>query len=134
MLTKDIMQQALSQEQKRLGIEGGIHGSSGAIQEMSRGDFSGDGAVDAVAVVATARAEYEQLDLVAAGIENGQVTIYGTVPLGYGGKDTWQEEIKVDSGKILVNLYVGGQDQPPPQNPVVSWRFKVHQGQLIKCL
>jgi hypothetical protein len=132
-LDTPLIQNILGREKTRLGIEGESY-TCGTVQEIALGDFSGRGRQDAAVIVATPRAQGEELDLMAFGIEQGEVICYGVVPLGTGGLDTWGEKLRIESGMIALDLTVGEKNEAPPPNAEVSWKFKACRGKLIKCL
>jgi hypothetical protein len=132
-LTRAAIQEAIFSERKRLMIDDPWCGC-GTIQQIAYGDFTGDNRRDAVVIVSTGRADHDQLDMIPVVIEDGHVTLYGAVPLGAGGYDTWEEKLRIDSGKIKVRIKVGMKFQPPQTQTWISWNFEVRNGKLLKML
>jgi len=130
-LTKNNIQRAIFSERKRLNIDDPWSGC-GTIQQIAYGDFTGDNRQDAAAIVTTGRADHDQLDLIPLVIEHGRITLYGVVPLGGGGYDTWEEKLRISSGKIKVRIKVGMKFQPPPPQPWIAWNFEIRSGKLLK--
>lgn len=132
-ITKSAVQEALRRQQRRLEIADDFSGC-GKIQQIAFGDFTGDGRQDAAIIVGTERADNTQLDLIPVVLEKGQLILYGVVPLGGGGFDTWDEKLAIKSGLIKVRIKVGEKFQPPPAQPWISWHFKVRKGKLQKYM